>query len=345
MNLIFNKEYNETFGVLSTFNFFANYEYFKNQLEEKWGIYLEREIDLKLDKEIRQTREDPIFDLGKPYIDINMPTLSIFINPELVISCLDLEEYFLSLLDQEEEVLREEVLKALNIEELAKSKKDDLISLLIDKIDEREYKDDMKWFLLSLIKDPIDHMKKFVALTKRYVPLYQEFKKKYWSIYQEFIHWTEEKLDKEGTKFLEEHLKFLNLEHYDKVYLNFSLLGLSTSYHLGDGNVHLFIGSTFKRYVEEEEDKRDIDKHLMIYKVLSDRTRFDIIKMLLEKESYGQEIAQRLGITTATVSYHIEFLFAASLIRLERKSRRIYYSVNTEQIKSSMNFIKGEFRL
>ena len=177
------------------------------------------------------------------------------------------------------------------------------------------------------------------------MPLYQEFKNKYWSKYQEFIHWTEEKLDKEGTRFLEEHLKFLNLEHYDKVYLNFSLLGLLTSYHLGDRNVHLFIGSTVKRYVEEEEDKRDIDKHLMTYKVLSDRTRFDIIKMLLEKESYGQEIAQRLGITTATVSYHIEFLFAASLIRLERKSRRIYYSVNTEQIKSSMNFIKGEFRL
>lgn len=345
LNLFLNKKYNETFAVLSTFNFFANYDYFKNQLEDKWGIYLAKDIDLELDKEIRGIVENPVFDHGRPYIDINMPTLNIFINPQLVIDCLDLEEYFHALLEQKEEDLREEILKILNMEELGKPQKDDFIKLLLDEIDEREYKDEIKWFLLSLIKDPIGHVEKFVVLTRKYLPLYQEFKKKYWGLYQEFIKWTEEKLDKEGTNFLEDHLKFMNLEDYHKVYLNFSLLGLLTSYHLGDGNVHLFIGITFKRYVEEEKDKRDIDKHLMIYKVLSDRTRFDIIKMLYEKESYGQEIAQRLGITTATVSYHMDFLFAASLIRLKRKSRRIYYSLNTEQIKSSMNFIKGEFGL
>lgn len=49
----------------------------------------------------------------------------------------------------------------------------------------------------------------------------------------------------------------------------------------------------FKEYVEEKIGKQDIDKHLMVYKVLSDKIRFEIIKVLTNQESYRQEIAEK----------------------------------------------------
>lgn len=53
-------------------------------------------------------------------------------------------------------------------------------------------------------------------------------------------------------------------------------------------------------------------------KVLSDRTRMDILRLLCCGPSYGKEIAASLGLTTATVSRHLDQLKAAGLVREER---------------------------
>jgi len=53
-------------------------------------------------------------------------------------------------------------------------------------------------------------------------------------------------------------------------------------------------------------------------KVLADRTRMDILRLLCCGPSYGKEIAAALGLTNATVSRHLDQLKAAGLVREER---------------------------
>lgn len=53
-------------------------------------------------------------------------------------------------------------------------------------------------------------------------------------------------------------------------------------------------------------------------KVLGDRTRMDILRLLCCGPSYGKEIAASLRLTTATVSRHLDQLKAAGLVKEDR---------------------------
>lgn len=53
-------------------------------------------------------------------------------------------------------------------------------------------------------------------------------------------------------------------------------------------------------------------------KILGDRTRMDILHLLSQGPNYGKQIAAALGLTTATVSRHLDQLKATGLVREDR---------------------------
>lgn len=53
-------------------------------------------------------------------------------------------------------------------------------------------------------------------------------------------------------------------------------------------------------------------------KVLGDRTRLDILRLLSDGPSYGKAIAERLELTTATVSRQLDQLKEAGLVVEEK---------------------------
>lgn len=341
MNLIINKEFNDLYGILSSFVIISNHNYFKIQMEEKWNLELDDEIEMYAKKLL----ENPVFYKAKYFVNMETKTRDIFINPTFIAKSKNLDEYFKYLEQQSEDDLRISIFEQLEFEELINYKEESYLEIVLEKIDKIDFEGDEKWYLISLIRDPKSYIEKFSDLIKEYLPLYEELKGRYWKVYEEFVQWIDKNISQYGIDFIDEYLTFINLKQYDEVHLNYSIFDLISSHNFGDGSVHIFIGLIFKRYVEEEKNKNDIDKHLNIYKVLSDKTRFDIIKILIKKESYGQEIAEQLGITTATVSYHMDFLFGASLVTIKRKSRRLYYSVNKEQIKNGISFLERELML
>jgi DNA-binding transcriptional ArsR family regulator len=82
-----------------------------------------------------------------------------------------------------------------------------------------------------------------------------------------------------------------------------------------------------------------------VLKNLSDRTRFEIIKLLLKKNHFGQELASELNITTPTVSYHMNQLFASNLIDIERMDHKAFYKLNKVTIRKILEFLIREFEL
>ena len=70
-----------------------------------------------------------------------------------------------------------------------------------------------------------------------------------------------------------------------------------------------------------------------IFKVLSDKQRRDILEMLKNGRLSAGEIAERLGVTPAALSYHLKLLKEADLV-VEYKSRNfIYYEINTSVLQ------------
>lgn len=102
------------------------------------------------------------------------------------------------------------------------------------------------------------------------------------------------------------------------------------------GTIHF--GWKFKELIDLSNETNDSmclfhDK----LKCLSDKSKFDIIQMLKEKPLYGQEIAERLSLTTATVSYHMNALILSGLVYMNKVNNKIYYNINKSNVDEFLN--------
>lgn len=66
-----------------------------------------------------------------------------------------------------------------------------------------------------------------------------------------------------------------------------------------------------------------------IFKVLSDKQRRDILVMLKDGRMSAGEIAEKLGVTPAALSYHLKLLKSADLVMEYKNKNFIYYEINT----------------
>lgn len=65
-----------------------------------------------------------------------------------------------------------------------------------------------------------------------------------------------------------------------------------------------------------------------IFKVLSDKQRRDILVMLKEGRMSAGDIAEKLGVTPAALSYHLKLLKSADLVMEYKNKNFIYYEIN-----------------
>ena len=61
-----------------------------------------------------------------------------------------------------------------------------------------------------------------------------------------------------------------------------------------------------------------------IFKALSDRSRLLVVRSLIEKPQYLEELAERLNLAVSTVSFHLKKLEIAGLIWKEKQQ---YYTI------------------
>ena len=80
-------------------------------------------------------------------------------------------------------------------------------------------------------------------------------------------------------------------------------------------------------------------------KALADPTRLLLLSMIASNKEYGAKLAEYLGITTATVSHHIETLKKAGLVNEEKIGTIKYFTSDKEQInemfRSLQQFLKA----
>ncbi|WP_391121057.1 ArsR/SmtB family transcription factor [Psychrobacillus sp. L3] len=88
-------------------------------------------------------------------------------------------------------------------------------------------------------------------------------------------------------------------------------------------------------------DNRETSLDLSLQlKALSDHNRLLILRMLSGNKEYGAKLAEYLGITTATVSHHLEILKKAGFVKQEKVGTIKYFSSNQEHTQSTFNEIQ-----
>ncbi|MDL2317555.1 transposase [Eubacteriales bacterium OttesenSCG-928-A19] len=83
------------------------------------------------------------------------------------------------------------------------------------------------------------------------------------------------------------------------------------------------------------------ERILEVLRVLADRTKFELLRILSEDTLYGTELAERLLLSAATISHHVAQLGALRLVHIIKQANRIYYRTNTELLSQYMDAAKG----
>lgn len=217
-------------------------------------------------------------------------------------------------------------------------------------IQKTEYDSGLKWELFSFLQDPEKYRDEYITFMEKLIPKFLKHYKTKEKVIDEFNKYIEEKNNTNNGKYFKSILgKFMRFDKYDEIYITTSYLDYySITFNVLESSSYVYIGIDYEdalaQYEGREGDK--LKKYINIFKNFSDITRFQILKLIAEDKDYSsKDIAEKLGISGATVSYHMNNLFSAELVSMNRKKRKNIYSINKDVIKEGIDFLIREFNL
>lgn len=80
-----------------------------------------------------------------------------------------------------------------------------------------------------------------------------------------------------------------------------------------------------------------------IMKVLSDKSKLDILNRIRDHSAYGKELSDELKLAKGTISHHMSSLIGIGIIDTVYESNRIYYKLNQERVSQIFDEIKEFF--
>lgn len=80
-----------------------------------------------------------------------------------------------------------------------------------------------------------------------------------------------------------------------------------------------------------------------LFKLIGDKSKFEILCLLKAGGKYNLEIAEKLHLTPATVSHHMGILLSNHMVNVEKKGGKIYYRLNQEAIGEMIRSLEEVF--
>lgn len=230
-------------------------------------------------------------------------------------------------------------------EEISQNK-DQLISYIKDLPIEAA----QKWNLFLILEQPLKYMKKYVELMFKLLPVFEEI----YFPYEDEVKIYGEKLvdflNENGTKGLEDiSYSLLNTEVIDEKEINI-IISVIFSYSISIitdmGSTYLAWGlkmeEAFKAMKEISENKTN--ERIQIFKNLGDKTRYEVLKLIASGETSTKKIAKALGVSSATISYHISNLLTSKVIKMDKTDNKYGYVVDFELLEEIIKAFKEDLR-
>lgn len=77
-----------------------------------------------------------------------------------------------------------------------------------------------------------------------------------------------------------------------------------------------------------------------LFKVLSDPNRLEIIKLLIQGETCGCTLINKLPISQPTLSYHLQLLTKAGLATAKREGNWIKHYIDKKKLNDMIQFLE-----
>ncbi|MFU8786400.1 MAG: ArsR/SmtB family transcription factor [Candidatus Izemoplasmataceae bacterium] len=208
-----------------------------------------------------------------------------------------------------------------------------------------------KWQLLIMLEDPLNHVMKFKALMEKLEPLYISTFEKHYPYLEDVKNSVIKRLEHNTAESFEAltcHLISSDMLNKEENRLLISLvfpLSFMMKSDLQDDYIiwGIEMEAGFKQVSMNHENR--IQKQTQVFKNLSDKTRYEVLRLIASGITSTKDIAERLGVSSATISYHINAFLTTSILKLSKSKYKRYevdYDKLDEYWKNFINDLTGK---
>lgn len=205
----------------------------------------------------------------------------------------------------------------------------------------------LKWEIFCLISDPNEYIGNFREFVICYLDTYKELENTRNSLLEGYNSYLKRNISELGIEFIKkEIMNRYNLDNYEEYYITTSInTSLLIKISPDQKKCYITIGPLNNEVIKNMHLENRLKNSLLMVKNIVEDTRFEIIKLLSNKDYYSQELAEILKLSKATVSHHMSYLMSLNIVTIRKDGQKLYYSLNKNLLKNSLNQIKDELEL
>ncbi len=203
-----------------------------------------------------------------------------------------------------------------------------------------------KWKLQTVFLNRKEHFPKIMSLIRRMIDFLEGYEKELADMAQEFYdYWSQVLAEQSLREYMQKRIEF-NLPENPYGYTlrpslmipNLTGIHISTeddgSYKKQDeGWIGVLFGDELDILSGEKELKVGQQQVLRTLKLLSDKSKFDILCRISDESAYGNQLAKEMNLTAATISHHVNALMTEGLVTIQLEDKKVYYQLDKENLK------------
>ena len=218
---------------------------------------------------------------------------------------------------------------------------------LMELLEKTDKKPADKWYWSLAIRNPLETVQQSVHLLDKMLPIYQPYFEQARSEREKFAEEFDiEKLYRDSKQLSMTGLDVLGVETAQFFVL--SPWNYLFAYYGNDQFDHMKVALLASCRIDQmmlSNDELDLDDLTTALKVISDSTRYQVLVELTKPYAKSKDIAERLAITGAAVSFHTQKLINSDLLLFNAKDKNVKYSVNRDLLQQVINKLKEDFEL
>ena len=270
-----------------------------------------------------------------------------FVNVKNVLRYHSFDEYAKVLHSMDEGQIKQQLMTTIvKQDEEEASVEDKVVELLgnqfafLDFLKNLPIDDTVRWNYFTIMSQPKKFVEDFISLHQTLKPIFEKVYTEYLPILEKSYQEFETTIQEHPTILAEAFSGTKVIEEIDWASDEISVIPtlLLSDFYFQDSEI-LILGAksleVIQHVIQTRLDKQQ--ERINVFKNLGDKTRYQIFCEIAKGTKSVKKIAEQLGITSATVSYHINELVLSNLVVQGWNKKDCTQAIHTELITEVMN--------
>ena len=270
-----------------------------------------------------------------------------FVNVKNVLHYRSFEEYVEDLHSMDEEQMKQQLMTTIVKQDEEEIEAEDKVAELLgnqfaflDFLKNLPIDDTVRWNYFTIMSQPKKFVEDFISLHQTLKPIFEKVYAEYLPILEKSYQEFETTIQEHPTILAEAFSGTKVIEEIDWASDEISVIPslLLSDFFFQDSEI-LILGAksleVIQHVIQTRLDKQQ--ERINVFKNLGDKTRYQIFCEIAKGTKSVKGIAEQLGITSATVSYHINELVLSNLVVHGWNKKDCTQAIHTELITEVMN--------